>query len=265
MESCLKFIERVYSVFGFNYSLTLSTRPEHYMGKIEDWNQAEEGLKTTLQNLGRSWTINVGDGAFYGPKIDIIVKDALGRDHQTAIIQLDFQLPQRFGLKYTDSDGQEKTPVIIHRAILGSVERMFGILIEHTGGKWPLWLSPRQVCVLPVSNEVRHHSIPTLPAAFFSQSSRSSQFEGAAESVLAQLKDAGFAVEMDSSEETLNKRIRNAQLIGFNFIAVVGAKERDSNTVSVRERQQGEEAAKQSVLPVSDFIAQLKSLKTSFK
>ena len=142
---CLELIRHTYELFGFQYSLNLSTRPEKHMGDAASWDVAEARLREALDGTGERWSVDEGGGAFYGPKIDVTLRDALGRHHQTATIQLDFQLPQRFDLWYTTDSGEQKRPVIIHRAVLGSLERFFAILCEHTAGNWPLWLSPRQV------------------------------------------------------------------------------------------------------------------------
>lgn len=215
IKGCLDFLEAVYNVFGFTYKLELSTRPKKYLGEIEVWNSAEKQLSESLDAFGHPWKLNPEDGAFYGPKIDIIIQDALRRSHQCATIQLDFQLPIRFNLKYSATDGTEKRPVIIHRAVLGSVERMIAILTENYAGKWPFWLSPRQAVVIPVG-----------PA-----------HNGYAESVQKRLYDAGFETEVDvDTGDTLNKKIRNAQLSQFNFIFVVGEKEQTNETVNVRTR-----------------------------
>lgn len=192
-----------------------STRPEKYLGDINTWNAAEKVLESALNNFGLAWKLNEGDGAFYGPKIDIQVTDALRRQHQCATIQLDFQLPIRFDLSYSAPDGDKKRPVIIHRAILGSVERMIAILTENFGGKWPFWLSPRQSCVVPVA-----------PA-----------FEEYAGKVKQAIHDAGFICDTDLDVGlTLNKKIRRAQLDYYNFILVVGEKELANNSVNVRTR-----------------------------
>jgi threonyl-tRNA synthetase len=186
------------------------------MGDIEVWNEAEKALETCLNEFGKPWKLNPGDGAFYGPKIDIYIQDALKKSHQCATIQLDFQLPERFKLEYQteDKDGKTKRPVIIHRAILGSVERMFANLTEHFGGKWPFWLSPRQIIVAPVSEK----------------------FLDFAEQVRAQLHSAGFFVDLDASDKKLPKKIREAQVAQYNYILVVGQEEVNSNTVNVRTR-----------------------------
>ncbi|XP_058398281.1 threonine--tRNA ligase 2, cytoplasmic isoform X2 [Diceros bicornis minor] len=223
IKGCLQFLQSVYSTFGFSFQLNLSTRPENFLGEIELWDEAEKQLQNSLMEFGKPWKMNPGDGAFYGPKIDIKIKDAIGRYHQCATIQLDFQLPIRFNLTYVSKDGDDKkNPVIIHRAILGSVERMIAILSENYGGKWPFWLSPRQV-----SNE------------FFEE---------------------GFMADVDLDHScTLNKKIRNAQLAQYNFILVVGEKEKTNNAVNVRTRDNkihGE-------ISVTSAIDKLKNLKKS--
>uniref|UniRef100_UPI00398F2A6E threonine--tRNA ligase 1, cytoplasmic isoform X1 n=2 Tax=Pristiophorus japonicus TaxID=55135 RepID=UPI00398F2A6E len=216
IKGCLDFLRAVYNVFGFTFKLELSTRPEKFLGDIEVWNTAEKQLENSLNEFGEKWTLNPGDGAFYGPKIDIKIKDAIGRYHQCATIQLDFQLPIRFNLTYVSHDGGDQNrPVIIHRAILGSVERMIAILTENYGGKWPLWLSPRQVMVVPVGPMCEEY----------------------AQKVQQQFHEAGLMSDVDLDQGcTLNKKIRNAQLAQYNFILVVGEKEKTSETVNVRTR-----------------------------
>ncbi|KAE8617575.1 hypothetical protein XENTR_v10009123 [Xenopus tropicalis] len=216
MNGCLQFLQSVYKVFGFTFQLHLSTRPENYLGEIEIWNEAEKQLESSLNQFGEPWKLNPGDGAFYGPKIDIKIKDAIGRYHQCATIQLDFQLPIRFNLTYVSKDGDDKKrPVIIHRAILGSVERMIAILCENYGGKWPFWLSPRQVMVIPVGPSCDEY----------------------AQQVCKDVFEAGFMAEVDLDHScTLNKKIRNAQLAQCNFILVVGEKEKTDSAVNVRTR-----------------------------
>ena len=156
IRSCLKFVDRVYiDRFGFDHvDLKLSTRPLKKTGTDEQWDQAEAALEEMLVEYGRPWSLNEGDGAFYGPKIDVRVRDVMGRYHQVATVQLDFQMPGRFGLEYSNENGNKETPVMVHRAVLGSIERMVALLCEHWGGRWPLWLSPRQVAVCPVNSEV---------------------------------------------------------------------------------------------------------------
>lgn len=215
ITGCLDFLQSVYGKFGFTFDLVLSTRPEKFLGEIEVWNEAEKALSDSLDEFGVKWSLNPGDGAFYGPKIDITIKDALKRSHQCATIQLDFQLPIRFDLGFVSETGEKRRPVIIHRAILGSVERMIAILTENCAGKWPFWISPRQVMVVPVGPS----------------------HDDYANKVRDRLHDAGFMSESDTDAgDTMNKKIRNAQLAQFNFILVVGDKEKQSGTVNVRTR-----------------------------
>uniref|UniRef100_H2YMU6 threonine--tRNA ligase n=1 Tax=Ciona savignyi TaxID=51511 RepID=H2YMU6_CIOSA len=215
MRGALNFMKSVYDTFGFTLKLNLSTRPENFLGDIEMWNDAEKQLEECLVEFAQPWKLNPGDGAFYGPKIDIQIMDALKRPHQCATIQLDFQLPIRFNLNYVTGEGDEKKrPVIIHRAILGSMERMIAVLTENYGGKWPLWLSPRQVMILAVS----------------------SKFDDYAESVRLQMHEAGLQVDLEKDPGlTLNKKIRT-QLEQYNFILVVGEKEEMNGTVNIRTR-----------------------------
>jgi len=236
IKGALEFLEVVYKTFGFEYNLRLSTRPEKYLGEITVWDEAEKQLKESLDESGHEWKLNPGDGAFYGPKIDITVTDALRRHHQCATIQLDFQLPIRFDLSYISESGDKKRPVIVHRAVLGSVERMIAILTESYGGKWPFWLSPRQCMVVPVAPP----------------------FDDYAKEVQAKLWEAGFQAEYDvDAGDTMNKKIRNAQLDQWNFIFVVGEKEKTHGTLNVRTRDNkvhGEHS-------VEDVITKLKALK----
>uniref|UniRef100_U3DFU5 threonine--tRNA ligase n=1 Tax=Callithrix jacchus TaxID=9483 RepID=U3DFU5_CALJA len=239
IKGCLQFLQSVYSTFGFSFQLNLSTRPENFLGEIEMWNEAEKQLQNSLMEFGEPWKMNPGDGAFYGPKIDIKIKDAIGRYHQCATIQLDFQLPIRFNLTYVSKDGDDKKrPVIIHRAILGSVERMIAILSENYGGKWPFWLSPRQVMVIPVGPTCEKYALQ-VSSEFFEE---------------------GFMADIDLDHScTLNKKIRNAQLAQYNFILVVGEKEKINNAVNVRTRDNrihGE-------ILVTSAIDKLKNLKKS--
>ncbi|KAM6202383.1 threonine--tRNA ligase 2, cytoplasmic [Rhynchocyon petersi] len=216
IKGCLQFLQFVYSTFGFTFQLNLSTRPEKFLGEIEIWDHAEKQLQNSLMKFGEPWKMSPGDGAFYGPKIDIKIKDAIGRYHQCATIQLDFQLPVRFNLTYVSKDGDDKKrPVIIHRAILGSVERMIAILLENYGGKWPFWLSPRQIMVISVEPNCENYAIQVYREFF----------------------EEGFMADVDLDHScTLNKKIRNAQLAQYNFILVVGEKEMANNAVNVRTR-----------------------------
>uniref|UniRef100_A0A674CF71 threonine--tRNA ligase n=1 Tax=Salmo trutta TaxID=8032 RepID=A0A674CF71_SALTR len=213
--ACLDFVRSVYRVFGFSFHCLLSTRPTPCLGEPALWDHAEQQLERSLQQFGERWQLNPGDGAFYGPKIDIQIKDAIGRQHQCATIQLDFQLPIRFDLQYVGGDGETHRPVMVHRAVLGSLERMIAILAENFGGKWPLWLSPAQVIIIPVGGGSETY----------------------AQQVVRQFRKAGFMADVDDDQgATLNKKIRSAQLAQYNYIFVVGEKECVSGTVSVRTR-----------------------------
>ncbi|KAJ3012304.1 UNVERIFIED_CONTAM: threonyl-tRNA synthetase [Siphonaria sp. JEL0065] len=252
MENCFDFLNKVYvDIFGFTWSMKLSTRPDNFLGEVSTWDTAEGILTDALNKSGRAWEINPGDGAFYGPKIDIKLTDAMRRNHQCATIQLDFQLPERFKLQYVSDEsivdpetGKRigsvmKRPVMIHRAILGSVERMVAILTENFAGKWPFWLSPFQVVVIPVS------------AAAFKY----------AENVREQLHDAGLNVESDTSDLTLNKKIRNAEIAHFNFIFVVGAEEENTASVNVRNRDDPATKSKGEVRSLAEILPKLVGLK----
>ena len=222
----------LYDTFGFKYSVELSTRPDDYMGDLESWNEAEKALKEALEEKGMPYTINEGDGAFYGPKIDYHLEDAIGRTWQCGTIQLDFQLPQNFELTYVAEDGSKKRPVMLHRALFGSVERFMGILIEHFAGKFPLWLSPVQVEVIPVSDK----------------------FKDFAESIADKLHAAGLRVHLDGRAEKVGYKIREAQVKKINYMLVIGEKEETSGKLSVRKRN-GEEVQD---VDVDEFIASLK-------
>ncbi len=228
----LNLVEKVYSVFGLSYHLELSTRPEKSIGSDEAWQTATEGLRGALDAAGKEYKINEGDGAFYGPKIDIHIKDAIGRTWQCGTIQLDMNLPERFGLSYVDSDGQEKRPVMIHRVIYGSVERFFGILIEHFAGAFPTWLSPNQVTIIPVSEK----------------------FVDYARNVAEKLKSTGIRLEVDDSNESLGKRVRNAEKEKTPYILVVGEKEMETESVAVRKRGDGDQGS----LKIEEFIVNIK-------
>lgn len=211
ITGCLEFLDYVYGILGFQYELLLSTRPEHFLGKVQDWDEAEDALRNAITGSGHTFKLNEGDGAFYGPKIDIILYDALGRKCQCATIQLDFQLPQRFSLKYAASDGSQRTPVMIHRAILGSLERMIAILLESFGKKLPFWLTPRQIAIIPISQSA----------------------DGYAHAVGRRLGDFQVRV-VDEKGLTLNKRIRNAVMAGYRLVCIVGKSEEERGEVNVR-------------------------------
>ena len=219
IRDLFEMVQKVYDTFNFkDLSIALSTRPEKALGEVKLWNKAESTLKDVLEKSNFEFTIDEGEGAFYGPKIDFYVKDALQRDHQLATIQLDFVLPERFKLKYIAEDGSEARPVMIHRAILGSLERFFGVYLEHCGGDFPLWLAPVQVTVLPVSDKVQDY----------------------AESVTQKLNAAGFRIQLDDKADKIGAKIRLAELSKINVMLIVGEKEAEAGTVSVRRRHQGD-------------------------
>lgn len=222
----------LYSTFGFKYSIELSTRPDDYMGDLDAWNLAEKNLKEALEEKNLPYTINEGDGAFYGPKIDFHLEDAIGRTWQCGTIQLDFQLPENFDLTYVDENGERQRPVMLHRALLGSVERFMGILIEHFAGKFPLWLSPVQVGVIPVSDK----------------------FKDYAQNLADKLHAEGLRVHLDGRTEKVGYKIREAQVKKINYMLVIGEKEETSGKISVRKRS-GEEVQD---VDVDEFIASLK-------
>ncbi|XP_035020079.2 threonine--tRNA ligase 1, cytoplasmic isoform X5 [Hippoglossus stenolepis] len=239
--ACLDFVRNVYQVFGFSFHCLLSTRPTPCLGEPEQWDSAEQQLERSLQHFGERWELNPGDGAFYGPKIDIQIRDAIGRQHQCATIQLDFQLPIRFDLQYVGRDGQLHRPVMIHRAVLGSLERMIAILAENFGGKWPLWLSPAQVTVIPVGGNNASY----------------------AKQVVRQFREAGFMADFSDDEgATLNKKIRSAQLAQYNYIFVVGDKESESGTVSVRSRR-GKQLGRRPSEEVLKSLTQLRDTRSN--
>ncbi|KAJ8326974.1 hypothetical protein O5D80_004399 [Batrachochytrium dendrobatidis] len=233
IQSTLKFIDTMYTkILHFpQYTLALSTRPESgHVGTLTQWEAAETALKEALTQFGKPWTINHGDGAFYGPKIDIKVRDAIGRDHQTATVQLDFQLPKQFQLQYSTGktgpeDAAMETPVMIHRAVLGSVERMLAILAEHYGGKWPFWMSPRQAIVIPTNKTLNEYA-----QSVKNNIANPSELDG------SNSCSAYYHIEVDDSDHLLSKRVREAQLLQFNYILVVGDKEQETGTVNVRSR-----------------------------
>lgn len=214
-------INEVYTLFGFKYHVELSTRPEDSMGSDEDWELATEGLRSALEELGLPYVVNEGDGAFYGPKIDFHLEDCIGRTWQCGTIQLDFQLPQRFELEYTGADGEKHRPIMIHRVVFGSIERFIGILIEHFAGAFPTWLAPVQVKVLPISDKYAEY----------------------ASKVYETLNAAGIRAEMDTRSEKIGYKIREAQTHKIPYMLVVGQKEEEENTVSVRSRFAGDEGA----------------------
>lgn len=213
IKNSIQFMQTVYENFDFTFSLCLSTRPESYMGELSLWNDAESSLKNVLNETGLDWTLNEGDGAFYGPKIDITISDSTGKQHQCATIQLDFQLPIRFDLKYVKPDSSFGRPIIVHRAIFGSIERFIAILCESYAGHWPFWLSPIQAQIIPVNDKLDDYAL---------------ELED-------KLVSEGFMVECELDIGlTLNKKVRNAEVSKYNLILVVGQKEAEADSVTIR-------------------------------
>ena len=232
IKGVAQLIDSVYKLFGFEYHVALSTRPEDSMGSDEDWEMATSALQGALDDLGLNYVVNEGDGAFYGPKIDFHLVDCIGRTWQCGTIQLDFQMPQRFNLEYIGADGEKHRPIMIHRVAFGSVERFIGILIEHFAGAFPTWLAPVQVKVLPISEK----------------------YEEYAKSVKAQLDEAGIRAEIDLRSEKIGYKIREAQTQKIPYMLVVGQKEEADGTVSVRSRFKGDEGSRE----LSGFISDVK-------
>lgn len=225
-------IDEVYSRFGFKYHVELSTRPENSIGSDEDWELATNGLVKALDQIGMNYVVNEGDGAFYGPKIDFHLQDSIGRTWQCGTIQLDFQLPQRFEIEYIGSDGMKHRPITIHRVIFGSIERFIGILIEHYAGKFPVWLAPVQAKILPISEH----------------------FNGYAKEIFAKLREDGVRVEIDTREEKIGYKIREAQMNKIPYMIVVGAKEEESKMLNIRKRDEKEGTP----MTYEDFLAMVK-------
>ncbi|RKI89491.1 threonine--tRNA ligase [Parablautia intestinalis] len=239
IQNVVRLIDEVYTKFGFAYHVELSTRPENSMGSDEDWELATKALKDAMDSLKIPYSVNEGDGAFYGPKLDFHLKDSIGRTWQCGTIQLDFQLPQRFEAEYTGADGEKHRPIMIHRVILGSIERFIGILIEHYAGKFPVWISPVQVKLLPVSEKYILYANEASEA----------------------LKAAGIRVEMDSRNEKLGYKIREARLDKVPYMVIVGEKEQENHTVSVRGRDEtcgnqdmGEMSLKELIKIIRDML-----------
>ena len=233
IKNIIEIAKSIYEIFGLDFELTLSTRPDDYMGDIELWNKAEANLKEVLNNFcgENNYRINEGDGAFYGPKIDIKMKDCLGREWQMGTIQVDFQLPLRFNLSYIDSNGEKKTPILIHRAIFGSFERFIGIITEHFAGAFPVWLAPVQVSILPISDHQKEY----------------------AEKVKAILEEKGIRVELDDRQEKIGYKIREAQLQKVPYMLILGEKEVEANAVGVRKRKEGDIGQKS----IEDFVSMI--------
>ena len=230
--SIIQFVRDVMGIFNFDYEMEISTRPDKYIGTLEDWDKAEQVLKDVLTSQDILYDINEGDGAFYGPKIDVKLKDAIGRKWQCATIQCDFALPERFDLNFVDSDGKRKRPVMLHRVILGAMERFIGILIEHYGGRFPVWLSPTQVVIMNITDEQEPY-VKALQAAMI---------------------DEGIRVETDTRNEKLSLKIREGVLKKVPYLVITGKKEMASETISVRVRDGGE----LKDVTIQDFIARVK-------
>lgn len=214
IQGVMRLIDEVYQKFGFSYEIELSTRPENSIGKDEDWQLATEALEKAVQGMGKSYVVNEGDGAFYGPKLDFHLKDSIGRTWQCGTIQLDFQLPQRFDIDYIGADGEKHRPIMLHRVVFGSIERFIGILIEHYAGKFPAWIAPVQIKVLPVSDKYNEY----------------------AKKVAEALKDNDIRVEVDERSEKLGYKIREARMDKVPYMVIVGENEQNNESVSVRQR-----------------------------
>lgn len=252
IEGIFDFLNHVYGILGFDFKMELSTRPDKYLGDIKTWDEAESKLKSCLNDSGHPWELNPGDGAFYGPKIDVKVADALRRWHQCATIQLDFQLPNQFQLQYRahdsvdDATGEHKyyeTPVMIHRAIYGSLERFIAILTEHFFGKWPLWLSPRQVLIVPIGPKYYDY----------------------AQKVRDYFHSNGFYTDVDLGPNTLQKKVRSGQLQQYNYLFIVGEEEETSNSVNVRKRDDPSKQGKTETVKLEDALERLKNLSENKK
>ena len=233
IKGVVQLIDKVYSLFGFEYHIELSTMPEDHMGSEEDWARATDGLRSAIEELGREYTVNEGDGAFYGPKLDFHLVDAIGRTWQCGTIQLDMQLPERFELEYTGEDGQKHRPVMIHRVVFGSIERFIGILIEHFAGAFPTWLAPVQAMIIPITD--RQHEY--------------------AKELEKKLNAAGIRVESDLRSEKMGYKIREAQLKKIPYMLVVGDKEMEDGTVAVRARKE----EKGGTMSVDAFLAAIRA------
>ena len=236
----IKLIDKIYTIFGFEYHIELSTRPDNSMGSHEDWENATNALKEALKSIGRDYILNEGDGAFYGPKLDFQLKDSIGRQWQCGTIQLDFQMPEKFDLTYIGSDGTKHRPVMVHRTILGSIERFIGVITEHYAGAFPLWISPVQVKILPISQIQNEYACKLQEI----------------------LKEKGFRVEVDLEDEKIGYKIRAAQLEKVPYMLILGQKEVESNTISFRKRT-GEQ---EDNIKVEDFVQMLQTeINTSLK
>jgi threonyl-tRNA synthetase len=230
IQGVVRLFDEVYSLFGLPYKIELSTMPEDHLGELEVWQFAEETLKNAIVDMGKEYEINEGDGAFYGPKLDFHLEDSLGRTWQCGTVQLDFQMPERFDLDYIGADGEKHRPVMIHRVVLGSIERFIGVITEHFAGAFPTWLSPVQVKILPITDRTHEY----------------------AKDVSAKLEALGIRTEVDLRNEKLGFKIREAQMEKVPYKLVVGDKEAEDGTVAVRTRD-----ADKGAMPLDDFIAKI--------
>jgi threonyl-tRNA synthetase len=226
----LDLVDEMLKTFGYPYTIELSTRPEKALGSVEAWRQAEELLADVMKKRGQEFTLDEGGGAFYGPKLDFKLIDAIGRKWQGPTVQLDFNLPERFDLEYVGADNSPHRPTMLHRVLVGSMERFVGGLVEHYAGAFPLWLAPEQVRVIPISDDAAD----------------------ASRSIVERLKSAGARVHLDDRSETLNYRIREAETLKIPYMAVVGKREAESDSLALRVRGAGK---KQDVMPVADFVS----------
>lgn len=231
IKKVIELFDEVYSVFGLGYEIEVSTMPEDHMGEVEVWDFATDTLKAACEDMGKKYTVNEGDGAFYGPKLDFHLSDSLGRTWQCGTIQLDMQLPERFELEYTGSDGEKHRPAMIHRVVFGSIERFIGVITEHFAGAFPLWIAPQQVIVLPITDRAGDY----------------------ADIIANKLNDSGFRVEVDHRSEKLGYKIREAQGMKIPYMVIVGDRDIENNTVSIRHRS----GADLGAMPYEDFEALL--------
>ena len=231
IKNVVRLFDEIYSTFGLTYRIELSTMPEDHMGEEEVWHFAEDTLQAAIQEMGKDFVINAGDGAFYGPKLDFHLADSLGRTWQCGTIQLDFQMPERFDLEYVGEDGHKHRPVMIHRALLGSIERFIGVITEHFAGAFPTWLSPVQVKVLPITDRTHEYSVQ----------------------VMEKLTAMGLRCELDDRSEKIGYKIREAQLEKIPYMLVLGDKEAESGQVAVRSRKTGET----QVMSLEEFMEKI--------
>ena len=233
IENVVRLFDEVYSVFGLSYQIELSTMPEDHIGTVEEWEENQDILRNAITEMGKTYVVNEGDGAFYGPKLDFHIEDCLGRTWQCGTIQLDSQLPERFELEYTGADGEKHRPIMIHRVVFGSIERFIGVITEHFAGAFPTWLAPVQTTILPITDRANDY----------------------AEQLKAKLDEAGVRVETDLRNEKIGKKIREAQMQKIPYMLVVGDKEAENGTVSVRTRTGGDEGA----MSVEEFLAKIQT------